>query len=119
MNRDEILGLIVDKNQRYKWASNELHKAIALQIKALRQSRGLTQKEFANKIGTYQATISKYENESYKGHSIRILKEIAQVFDVVLIIRFTSFSEFIGWILTISANGIELVPSFPDDSISI
>lgn len=50
-------------------------------IKELRSSLGLTQIEFAEEIGTTQATLSSYEN-SGKTPSLDIVKKIAEVFTI-------------------------------------
>lgn len=50
-------------------------------IKELRSSLGLTQIEFAEKIGTTQATLSSYEN-SDKTPSLDIVKKIANTFSI-------------------------------------
>lgn len=50
-------------------------------IKKLRTSYSLTQTEFAEKIGTTQATLSSYENTD-KTPSLDIVKNIAEIFTV-------------------------------------
>lgn len=50
-------------------------------IKELRTSLGLTQVEFAEKIGTTQATLSSYENTD-KTPSLEIVKNIADTFSI-------------------------------------
>lgn len=61
---------------------------IALKIAALREKRGLAQKELAEKIHTTQSVISRLENASYEGYSLRILKKIACALRTELIIDF-------------------------------
>lgn len=50
-------------------------------IKQLRLKMNMTQKEFANSIGTTSVTISAYENNTKKP-SLDIIKEIAEKFDI-------------------------------------
>lgn len=50
-------------------------------IKQLRLKMNMTQKEFANSIGTTSVTISAYENDAKKP-SLDIIKEIAEKFDI-------------------------------------
>lgn len=50
-------------------------------IKELRTNNNLTQTEFAEKIGTTQATLSSYENTD-KTPSLDIVKNIAEIFTV-------------------------------------
>ena len=50
-------------------------------IKRLRQNTGLSQKEFAEKIGVAAATLSAYEN-GVKWPSLQTAKKIAEIFNV-------------------------------------
>ena len=51
---------------------------IAAQIYELRQQAKLTQKQLAELIGTTQSVISRLEDADYKGHSLEMLRRIAQ-----------------------------------------
>ena len=52
---------------------------VALQIAALREKAGLSQKELARKLGTSQQQISRLESPSYEGHSLSTLRRVAEV----------------------------------------
>lgn len=52
---------------------------VALQIAALREQAGLSQKELARKLKTSQQQISRLESPGYEGHSLRMLRRIAKV----------------------------------------
>jgi len=52
---------------------------IALQLAALREECGLSQKELANLVGTSQQQISRLESPSYEGHSLSMLRRVAEV----------------------------------------
>ena len=52
---------------------------IALQIAALREKAGLSQKELARRLRTSQQNISRLESPSYEGHSLNMLRRIAAV----------------------------------------
>ena len=52
---------------------------IALQIAALREESGLSQKELAKRVGTSQQQISRLESPSYEGHSLSMLRRVAGV----------------------------------------
>lgn len=54
---------------------------MANRIRDLRLSIGMTQKEFAKKVGCTSATLSAYENNS-KSPSLEIVKNIAETFGV-------------------------------------
>ena len=52
---------------------------VALQIAALREKAGLSQKELARKLKTSQQNISRLESPAYEGHSLTMLRRVAEV----------------------------------------
>jgi transcriptional regulator with XRE-family HTH domain len=50
---------------------------VALQIAALRERAGLSQKDLARKLKTSQQQISRLESPSYEGHSLSMLRRVA------------------------------------------
>ena len=50
---------------------------VALQIAALREQAGLSQKELARKLKTSQQQISRLESPGYEGHSLSMLRRVA------------------------------------------
>ena len=52
---------------------------VALQISALREKAGLSQKDLARKLKTSQQNISRLESPSYEGHSLSMLRRVADV----------------------------------------
>jgi DNA-binding XRE family transcriptional regulator len=52
---------------------------VALQIASLRQDAGLSQAELAKRVGTSQQQISRLESPSYEGHSLSMLRRVAEV----------------------------------------
>jgi DNA-binding XRE family transcriptional regulator len=50
---------------------------VALQLAALRQKAGLSQKDLARKLHTSQQNISRPESRSYEGHSLTMLRRVA------------------------------------------
>lgn len=50
---------------------------VALQIAALREKAGLSQKELAKKLHTSQQQISRLESPAYEGHSLSMLRRVA------------------------------------------
>ena len=51
---------------------------IAMQIAALREQAGVSQKELARKLKTSQQNISRLESPSYEGHSLSMLRRVAE-----------------------------------------
>jgi len=51
---------------------------IALQFAALRQARGLTQKQVAELLGTKQQAIARLEDPTYSGHSLSMVRRYVE-----------------------------------------
>jgi len=51
---------------------------VGLQIAALRRQAGLSQKELAKLLQTSQQQISRLESTSYEGHSLSMLRRVAE-----------------------------------------
>ena len=52
---------------------------VAIQLAQLRRWRGLSQKELAKRVGTSQQQISRLESPSYEGHTLSMLRRVAEV----------------------------------------
>ena len=53
---------------------------VAIQLVFLRKKAGLSQKELAKRVGTSQQQISRLESPSYEGHSLSMLRRVADIF---------------------------------------
>ena len=51
---------------------------VALQIAALREKAGISQKELARRLKTSQQQISRLESPDYEGHSLTNLRRVAE-----------------------------------------
>lgn len=51
---------------------------VALQLAALRQQAGLSQKQLAKRVKTSQQQICRLESPGYEGHSLSMLRRVAQ-----------------------------------------
>ena len=52
---------------------------VALQIAALRKQAGLSQKDLAKLLNTSQQQVSRLESPGYEGHSLSMLRRVADV----------------------------------------
>ncbi|MBU2499191.1 MAG: helix-turn-helix transcriptional regulator [Proteobacteria bacterium] len=52
---------------------------VAIQIATLRKDSGLSQAELAKRVGTSQQQISRLESPNYEGHSLSMLRRVAEV----------------------------------------
>lgn len=85
---------IQQKIKKYPPLRKELKKAerawdIALQIRELREKRGLTQKQLAALAGTSQPNIARIENADYQSYTLKALDKATQALkariDVVVV----------------------------------
>lgn len=61
---------------------------IARTVYALRTQAGLTQAELARRVGTTASVICRLEDDDYEGHSLSMLRRIADALDQDLHVRF-------------------------------
>jgi transcriptional regulator with XRE-family HTH domain len=57
---------------------------VALQLAALREKAGLSQKDLARRLKTSQQNISRLESPAYEGHSLTMLRRVAEVLGVTV-----------------------------------
>jgi transcriptional regulator with XRE-family HTH domain len=60
---------------------------VALQLASLRKGSGLSQKELAKRVGTSQQQISRLESPSYEGHSLNMLRRVAEVLGATIHVK--------------------------------
>ena len=60
---------------------------VAMQLAALRNEFGLSQKELAERVGTSQQQISRLESPGYEGHSLSMIRRVAEVLGATVRVR--------------------------------
>ncbi len=108
---------------RSKFVESHLDKSIAYQIRSLRDGEGMTQAEFAAKLGIKHPNnvSARLENPYYGKWSISTLKQIAAACDVVLVVWFIPFGRFLKWVTgtPYTDNGLSddfyNIPTFADE----
>ena len=84
------------KGFRDAFVQKHLTHGLAYQIRTLRNQRGWTQGELAEKLGLKtQSAVARMEDPGYGRLSIATLLKLATVFDVALSVRFLSFGKFL------------------------
>jgi ribosome-binding protein aMBF1 (putative translation factor) len=63
---------------------------VARKVYDLRKKAGLTQQQLAERIGTTASVISRLEDADYEGHSLSMLRRIAEALGKRVEIRFVS-----------------------------
>ncbi len=61
---------------------------VALQLAALRKQAGLSQKQLARRLKTSQQQISRLESPGYEGHSLSMLRRVADTLGASLRVTF-------------------------------
>jgi DNA-binding XRE family transcriptional regulator len=60
---------------------------VAMQLAALRTESGLSQKELASRLGTSQQQISRLESPGYEGHSLSMIRRVADALGATVRVR--------------------------------
>ena len=89
-NAVKILDQMIGRNNRIRRmvAREEDNLRVAQLIYEARKRAGMTQAELARLVGTKQPVISQLEDAEYRGHSLAMLRRIAEALGKRLIIRF-------------------------------
>lgn len=72
---------------------------VAIQLTSLRRKAGLSQKELAKRVGTSQQQISRLESPSYKGHSLNMLRRIAEVLGATVHVEIQQKNDPSPWVV--------------------
>lgn len=98
------------KNKRYRdaFVASRVRNWIAYQIRAIREQRDWSQKEFEKKTGKPQSVISRLENPSYGKVTVQTLLDVASAFNVALIVKFVDFSTFLRQTEDVSPKAMQV-----------
>lgn len=77
-----------DPKREEEYGEEVINAEIARKICQLRTKAGLTQKELAERVGTSKSAICRLEDADYDGHSLSMLKRIAEALGKRVEIRF-------------------------------
>jgi transcriptional regulator with XRE-family HTH domain len=83
---DRYIGNDAKRIQEYE--EEVLNAEIARKVYDLRTSAGISQRELAKRVGTSASAICRLEASDYEGHSLYMLKRIAEALDRRIEIRF-------------------------------
>lgn len=76
---DEMVRERMRRSARYRRAyDRSLYQIdIALLVREMRESTGLSQQALAQRVGTTQSAIARLEDAEYAGHSLKMIERIA------------------------------------------
>ena len=83
---DRYIGNDQERIAEYEQAAADVDVAQA--IYEMRTQAGLTQRQLAAKLGTTASVVCRLEDAAYEGHSLAILRRIAEVLGKRIEIRF-------------------------------
>ena len=107
-SQDELRhDLLADEEFRCGYAESFLNTFVAAQIKAIREQRGLTQAQLAEKIGSKQAGISRLENVNYSAWKTETLRKLARALNVRLKITFETFGALLDEVEDFNRESLE------------
>ena len=71
-------------------AEAEANDTVARKIYALRKRAGLTQQQLAKLVGTTTSVICRLEDADYQGHSLAMLRRVAEALNKRVELRFVN-----------------------------
>jgi len=86
------------KQSREDFVASHVDKAIAFQIRAMRERYEMNQTELGELVGMNQNAISRLESQKRGRPTITTLKRLAAAFDVALVVRFVPYSQLVSWV---------------------
>lgn len=110
---DQLWKEFTDPDYRIAYAESFLDAWIALQIRTVREQRGMTQKQLAQALDTTQTAISRLESANYSGRTISTLKNVASKLDCRLKVSLETYGSLIGEADKLSTEFLRR-PSFKD-----
>jgi transcriptional regulator with XRE-family HTH domain len=86
--KDADLAALVEQESFNAHIASEIHNA--------REAAALTQAELAERLGTHQPVIARLENADYDGHSLAMLRRIAEVLSKRLRVEFYAPPSYVA-----------------------
>jgi transcriptional regulator with XRE-family HTH domain len=113
-DREQLIREFRDKEYRDSFVAEHIYGRLALKIRALREARGLSQKELGDKIGVAQTWVSKLEDPNYGKLTLSTLLRLASAFDVGIEVDFAPFRKVLDDALALTTHSWR-VPSFDEE----
>ncbi|RYF51368.1 MAG: XRE family transcriptional regulator [Cytophagaceae bacterium] len=103
-----------DADSRTIFAADQLRMRVAMMIRALREQRGWTQTQLAERMNTKQPVISRIEDGEYGKLSVQTLLDVAAAFDLPLYIDLPEWSDWFALTRDFSDAGFKRAEFNPD-----
>src|ERR1017187_5119325 len=105
--RERLKREFQDPAYREAYANSFLDTYIAAQVQALRQQRGWTQSELAERCGTRQPGIARLENSNHAKASLDFLRRVSAAFDTRLKVSFETYGSLLDDAEAFSRSALE------------
>ena len=120
-SKNRLLADLQDEEARKAYVEGHVRAGIAYQIRAMRDSKGWSQKELGQRMGNApqaaQAAIARLENPDYGRFSVSTLLDMASAFDVALMVRFVSYSDLLRLVTDAAPDTLAPVDYMHDFSV--
>ena len=103
---EEFLRELGEDDFRRAYLADQVRTNVSFQIKALRDQRGWTQKELAEKADKPANSISRLEDPDYGKVTLTTLLEMADAFDVALLVQFVEHDDWLNRMADVSPTGL-------------
>lgn len=112
--KEQMWENLSDSDFRKQFINEHVDVGIAFQIRSLRNRQELFQSDLAKLLGVKQPLVSSWENPDYGRYTLKTLKDLANAFDVGLLVRFVPFSTLVDWTVGLISDVIA-PPSFGEE----
>lgn len=113
----KLLDKLQRKPYRDTYVAENVRTGLAYQIRALREQRGWSQKDLADRLDTADSVISRVEDPDYGRVTLKTILEIGAAFDVAVLVQYVSFPEMLFKTRDVSPKALE-VRSFDPSQFS-
>lgn len=112
--QEQMWNNLKNSDFRKQFIDEHISVGLAFQIRSLRNRQNLTQGDLANLMGIKQSLVSAWENPNYGKYNLGTLKELANAFDVGLMVRFVPFSLLVDRTVNLKSDDIA-PPNFDEE----
>lgn len=91
----QFLNKLNKPGYRHSYVASHVKVWIARKIHQLREDRALSQGQLADRAGKKQSAISRIEDPEYGQLTVKTLLDVAEAFDVALVVDFVDFPSFL------------------------